>query len=150
MSAVLESLFIENLTRQYKEDTCLNSIFRTLRLTPELVDAVLRAAICCLAGITIGSDLLEVKRISALALYTTFKAESTRLLVVFVYIIFFGLIVSSVWNISTVIANTCGRRSSWQKLPQGPPPGDGDINGTNGHSASGLQLVNLKEDVKDK
>jgi len=92
MSSVLESLFIDYLSK-----TTLHIAWAP---RADTVDATLRALICWFATFIIFTDACEVKRYNALELYTSFEADSTRLLVLFVYVIFFGLIASSTANIA--------------------------------------------------
>jgi len=91
MSSVLESLFIDYLSKT----------MHTVTWAPraEQVDSMLRACICWFATFIIFRDAYEVKRYSTLKLYTSFQSGSTRLLVLFIYIIFFGLIASSMGNV---------------------------------------------------
>jgi len=95
MSSVLESLFIDYLSK-----TTL-----TIAWAPraDTVDATLRSMIAWQATYIIFTDATEVKRYSSLSLYTSFQAGSTGLLVAFVYLIFFGLILSSAINMIWMI-----------------------------------------------
>lgn len=92
MSSVLESLFIDYFTRMAGQITWAPRA--------EAVDSIMRALICWFAAIIIFTDVCEVRRHNLLELYTSFEAESTRLLVLFVYVMFFGLILSSLCNIA--------------------------------------------------
>jgi len=91
MSSVLESLFIDYLSK--------TTVHVAWAPRLEQVDSMLRACICWFATFVIFRDAYEVKRYSTLKLYTSFQSGSTRLLVLFIYIIFFGLIASSTGNV---------------------------------------------------
>lgn len=91
MSSVLESLFIDYLSK--------TTLHVTWAPRAEQVDSMLRACICWFATYIIFRDAYEVKRYGTLKLYTSFQSGSTRLLVLFIYIIFFGLVASSAGNV---------------------------------------------------
>lgn len=87
MSSVLESLFIDYLAKPTSQIPWAPS--------PASVDATLRALICWLTTLVMLRDAWEVKRYNSLLVYASFEADSTRLLVLFIYIMFIGLITSS-------------------------------------------------------
>jgi len=91
MSSVLESLFVDYLAKPTLHISWAPRV--------EQVDSTLRAFICFLTAGIIIKDFREVKRYNSLLMYATFEADSTRLLVLFIYVMIFGLTVSSTGSI---------------------------------------------------
>lgn len=121
MSSVLESLFIDYLSKTTVK----------LQWAPQVdnVDAVLRAMICWVTTLMIFTDACQVKRYNALLLYTSFAADSTRLLVLLVYIIFFGLLLSSSCNIVWLVMPRRWQRELLGKDDDDKPKSDSPIGG---------------------
>lgn len=111
MSAVLESLFIDWLTKTTTTNGWLPR--------HDTTDSILRAIICGTTTVVIFSDARQVqyfkKEISEeelqswhfgwqnLRLFTDYNEESSRLLVFLIYVIFFGMVLSSVFSVLWVL-----------------------------------------------
>jgi len=91
MSSVLESLFIDYLSK-----TLIASLFWFPR--PDTIDVCLRSTIAAATCFVIITDANEIQGYNILGITSIFWADSTQLLVAFVYIVFFGLITTSIIN----------------------------------------------------
>lgn len=97
MAAVLQSLLMNYLDKHgwLKPDWAP---------TFDIVDTVLRTAICCLAIFVLVADFCQVKNLDSMQLYASFQAPATRLIVGLIWIVFLGLAITSVLGTLMILA----------------------------------------------
>lgn len=93
MTGVLQSLMVDYMQKVSKN---LGVVHRV-----DQVDTLLRSVIFWVTSIVLYLDI-SIVRSNKLTLYASGHADSTRLLVIFVYIIFFGLAVSTVLDVTWI------------------------------------------------
>lgn len=137
MSAVLESLAIDWLTKTSKNLSWFPKV--------DMVDSMLRALICSVTTFMICVDASEIERYNVLELHASFEADSTRLLVAFVYIIFCGLLLSSFCSVSFLILP---KRWQHRVLGRGEDSSPGSDTATSATTQSKPGWLQMQESVK--